>query len=105
MKLPAWLRGCESVADVLSKMMRKSIWPGIETLCDDGSSAFYLGPLQGVTKGTVSILCYDAAGQWEKTYTLRLDEVFRVEFDSQYCKLFNRYMRSKAAPQLTSASR
>ena len=74
--------------------------PAIETLCDDGFSAFYLGPIQEVTKEYVSILCYSASGRWEKVYKLPLSDVFRLEFDSPYCNLFNRYMRRQGPPPL-----
>ena len=94
-KVPAWLPRCQTITDVFANLKRRSVWPGIETLRDDGSTAFYLGPLKDVSVENVSIRCYDAAGQWEKTYHLPLQDVFRIEFDSKYCNLFNRYMQGK----------
>ena len=95
LRVPPWLPRCETIADVFENLMRRSVWPGIETLRVDGSTAFYLGPLKDIAEDRVSIRCYDAAGKWEKTYDLPVQDVFRIEFDSRYCNLFNRYMQSK----------
>ncbi|WP_321472153.1 hypothetical protein [uncultured Paludibaculum sp.] len=76
--------------------MRRSIWPAIEAVFEDGESALYLGRLEGVYVEGVRIYCYDAAGEWEDYCRLTLDQIFRIEFDDQYCRIFNRYMRSKA---------
>lgn len=97
LKVPSWVLRCQTFRDVLQQMHTRSIWPGLETLRADGSGAFYLGPLQDVSKETVSIKAYDAAGRWESVYDLPIREIVRVEFDSAYCNRFNDYMRSQEA--------
>jgi hypothetical protein len=55
----------------------------------------FIGPITEVGSEQFSLRCYDAAGRWEKVYELRYDEIFRIEFDSQYCNHFNEYMKAK----------
>ena len=91
-----WLNSCETIPQVVAGMMRRDIWPGVETISEQGGeSAFYLGPITGADSDHFSLRCYDAAGEWEKEYELGYDEIFRIEFDSKYCNHFNEYMKSR----------
>ena len=91
-----WLNSCGTIPQVISAMMRRGIWPGIETLAErDEDWAFYIGPITGVGGEQFSLRCYDAAGRWEKEYELSYDEIFRIEFGSKYCNHFNEYMKAK----------
>lgn len=99
LRAPGWLDACETIPQLLSAMMRRHIWPCIETLFNQGTeSAFYLGPLTRIAEDSFYLNCYDAAGKWEKIYRLPYENVFKIEFDSKYCKHFNAYMKS--APPL-----
>jgi hypothetical protein len=95
LRVPSWLVGCATVRGVLTTLMKRNIWPGIETLLDDGSTAFYLGPVESVSEDGFETKCYDAAGKWEAQYSFRWQEIFRVEVGSRYCTHFNKYMRDK----------
>jgi hypothetical protein len=76
--------------------MRRDIWPGVEIVFNEGrDSAFYLGRLIWLDDEHFSIRGYDAAGKWEKNYQLPYDEIFKIEFDSSYCRHFNIHMKSK----------
>jgi hypothetical protein len=91
-----WLDSCETIPQVISSMMRRDVWPAIETVPEPGDDgALYVGPITGAGSDGFSLWCYDAAGRWEKEYELGYDEIFRIEFDSKYCNHFNRYMKSK----------
>lgn len=91
-----WLDSCETIAQVIAAMMRRDIWPGIEIQSNrEDEWAFYIGPITGVESEQLTLRCYDAAGRWEKEYTLQYEEIFRIEFDSKYCNYFNEYMKSK----------
>lgn len=93
--IPDWLHKCSSVPEVLDQLKSHDMWPGVETLFDEGKgSAFYLGPILETREHSFSINCYDAAGRWEKVYDLKYDEIFRIEFDSKYCNHFNNYMKA-----------
>lgn len=95
-KVPRFIDSCETMSDVLAQLNRRDIWPGIEVLFKNGAeTAFYLGPITPIDDETFHIRCYDAAGNWEKVYELETKEICRIEFDSQYCNSFNRYMRFK----------
>ena len=94
---PKWVTKCTTVEAFLVALMKRSIWPGIEMLFGDGSTAFYLGPVKSVSADGFVTKCYDAAGKWEKDYTLRWNEIFRIEVGSRYCRQFNRYMLAKGA--------
>lgn len=98
LKVPSWIAGCATIKDLLTTLMKRSTWPAIEMLFDDGSTALYLGPVESVSVEGFKTQCYDAAGEWENGYWFRWDELFRIEFDSRYCKHFNRYMRAKNSP-------
>jgi hypothetical protein len=95
LKIPAWIGTCATLQDFVAAAMKRSIWPAIETLCDDGLTALYVGPIESVSDEGFTTLCYDAAGRWENAYSFRRRDVFRIEFDSRYCNHFNRYMRAK----------
>jgi hypothetical protein len=94
-EVPAWCHDCGSLREVFEYFKNHDIWPGVETLLDDGkTAAFCLGPITETSKRSFSLHCYDAAGRWEKVYCLDYDEVFRIEFDSKYCNHFNNYMKA-----------
>ena len=89
-----WLDSCETIADVIETLMKRDIWPGVETLSPNGKDyPFYIGPVIQTGPKAFSILGYDAAGRWEAEHELNYDEIFRIEFDSSYCKHFNKYMK------------
>ncbi|MCI0491253.1 MAG: hypothetical protein L0229_32075 [Blastocatellia bacterium] len=93
---PRWLDSCETIPQVLTTLMQRGVWPGVETIFNQGKkSAFYLGPITRVTDKRFFLKCYDAAGKWEGIYKLKCEEIFRIEFDSRYCKHFNAYMKSR----------
>jgi hypothetical protein len=92
-KSPRWLDKCENIHDVLVELKQRSIWPGIEIIYDD-DSVFYLGPIEQVHDDSVDLNCYDATGKWEKTYEIDFHEIYRIEFDSDYCNAFNSYMQT-----------
>lgn len=89
-----WLDSCATLPQVFAALKSRDIWPGVEIVYGKKKSAFYLGPITESTDEGFSITCYDAAGRWEGGYELSYREVFRVEFDSRYCKHFNAYMRA-----------
>ncbi len=95
LKVPSWVVRCATMRDVLTTLMKGAIWPGIEMLFEDGSTAFYLGPVESVSKDSFETKCYDATGEWENQYSFRWKELFRVEVGSRYCTHFNKYMRAK----------
>jgi hypothetical protein len=95
LKVPSWVVRCATIQDVLTILMKRTIWPGIEILFADRSTAFYLGPVESVSKDGFETKCYDATGKWEKQYSFRWREIFRVEVGSRYCTHFNKYMRAK----------
>lgn len=96
LKIPAWLKACQTIPQVLTEMMERGIWPGIEHISPNNSeSAFYIGPINDTTKEGVYIYCYDAAGKWEKEYYLSYQNIFRIELESKYCKYFNQYMKAQ----------
>lgn len=98
LKCPAWLLKCSSLNDVISSVNRRSIWPAIEVLSDDGNEGvLYLGPITHMEDVSFKLHCYDATGKWEREYKLNLGELFRIEFDSNYCNNFNRYMQGKSS--------
>lgn len=97
-----WLENCETVPQVLAEIQRRDIWPGIEILFKNTMSAFYLGPITRCNQDDFSILCYSAAGNWEKEYQLPYSEIFRIDLESRYCIHFNAYMRKRPFPVLQS---
>ena len=104
---PQWLHNCESIREVISELMQRDIWPGIEVLFDKDKvrrSAFFIGPIVEIKKNKFFVKCYDAAGKWEKVYPIRYDEVFRIEFDSKYCNHFNEYMKTHNKDGRTDAA-
>ncbi|MGH9941080.1 MAG: hypothetical protein ACRD9R_01830 [Pyrinomonadaceae bacterium] len=95
LRAPHWLDSCETIPQVFASMMRRDIWPAVEIVFnEERESALYLGPITNLNDEQFSLKCYDAAGKWEKTYKLSYDEIFKIEFDSSYCKHFNAYMKS-----------
>ena len=99
LRVPRWLARCETIVDVLQNLMEHRIWPGVEILYGHPEKdAFYLGPIENVSRKTVGLKSYDAAGKWENTYSLEVAEIFRIEFDSNYCNHFNKYMQQSREP-------
>jgi len=77
--------------------MERDIWPGVELVDKERSQKspmFFVGPITEVGRSEFSIYCYDAAGCWEKTYKLEIQNIFKIIFDDMYTKHFNRYMRT-----------
>lgn len=96
LSLPDWIASCDTIQQIVTELMTLDIWAGVETIFKNGKdSAFYIGPITKTTDEQFSLKCYDAAGKWEKEYWLEYDEIFRIEFESKYCKYFNAYMQSK----------
>ncbi len=95
LRIPAWLTTCQTIPQILTELMTRGIWPGIEHLATDHTeTAFYIGSIKDTTKDGIYIYCYDAAGKWEKEYYLNYQNIFKIEINSKYCKYFNHYMRS-----------
>lgn len=92
-RAPAWISSCQTLAQVVSAMAKRDIWPAVELVFAKKRSALYIGPIVAVEKGGFYINCYDAAGKWEKVYWMKFNEVFRLEFGSAYTEHFNTYMR------------
>lgn len=96
LRVPRWLDSCKTIPQVIQNIKQHNIWPIIERLFNEGKETdFYIGPITEVSDESFSVYCYDAAGEWESEYKIRYEEIFRVEFDSKYCKHFNSYMRNK----------
>jgi hypothetical protein len=96
LRAPRWLDSCETLQQVLTTLMRRDIWPGVEIVYNEGAdSAFYLGVISGAEDEQFSIRSYDAAGKWEKNSVLDYDEIFKIEFNSKYCNHFNAHMKLK----------
>ena len=94
---PQWIASCDSIPQIFDELKHRDVWPGVETIFDDGNdSAFYIGPIVATDKTEFLLYCYSAAGEWERVYTLPYDEVFRISIDDRYCNYFNAYMRSKS---------
>lgn len=97
---PAWMQRCQSLAELFSGLKARDIWPGVEILVDnDTDDEFYLGQLTEVGREEFRLMCYDSEGNWEREFSLRYDQLFRVEINSRYCKRFNAYMKSKASEE------
>ncbi len=96
LRLPLWMIACQTIPQVLIELMDRGIWPGIEHLDDEKTStAFYLGPITGTGDTGFWLYCYDAAGKWEKEYFLNYQNIFKLEINSNYCKHFNKFMKSQ----------
>jgi hypothetical protein len=81
------------------ELKHRNIWPGVETLTNNGKgSAFFLGPLVDLGNSHFSLFCYDAAGKWEKVYSIKYSKIFRIVFDSSYCNQFNKYLKAYNKP-------
>lgn len=93
---PSWLTQSTSIFHVLRELMHRDIWPAIEVVINDGKeSVFYLGPIVYVNEDEVILHGYSADGEWEKSYEISHDEIFRIEFDSKYCNHFNEFIKTK----------
>ncbi len=95
---PDWIEDCGSIKQIINSLKDKDIWAGIEIVFERKKkikSSFYLGPITHIGEKFFRLKCYDADGKWEKEYELLYDEIFRIEFDSNYCNHFNKYMKLK----------
>lgn len=95
--LVEWPSGLANVPDVLAYLKERDLWPAIEIVYS-GGSPLYLGPITKITNETVRIYCYDGAGEWEKEYDIDLAEIFKIEIESRYTRLFNAYMKTRRKP-------
>ena len=96
-KPPKWTYQCESMRDVLLQVERRGIWPGLEEIIDN-QSAFYIGPVRCSGAREFEMLCYDAAGKWEKWYALEFSDVCGVVVKDNYTERFNSFMRKTNPP-------
>lgn len=92
-----WLEKVDSAKDIATVLARRNIWPAIETV-EKRNAYLYVGPIFHVGDDEVEIYCYDAAGNWEGSYSLDYRRVFRLEFDSKYLQHFNDYMMQGDKP-------
>lgn len=92
-----WPSELDILPDIFAHLKERGIWPAVEILFR-GGDALYLGPITEVTKDTMKIYCYDAAGMWEKEYEVNLAEVFKIEIQSRYARLFSEYMKKRKPP-------
>jgi hypothetical protein len=92
---PKWMARCDTIPQLFEAFKRRDIWPGVEILLENDYE-FYLGQLTEVGTDEFRLMGYDAAGEWEKEFSIRYDQLFRIEVFSQYCERFNEFMRSKA---------
>jgi len=95
-RIPAWMSRCRSMSDVIDGLMRRDIWPGIQTVSSDQFlSAFYLGPILERDADSLSLYCYDAAGKWEKPYDIPILQICEIRVGDSYSRHFNRFMKSQ----------
>ncbi|MHC5083966.1 MAG: hypothetical protein ACYTET_08535 [Planctomycetota bacterium] len=95
-KSPRWLDNCITFRQILEKLKQKDIWPAVEIIFRDKQKTktlFYIGPITQIKKNAFWIHCYDATGKWEKEYKIGYDEIFKIEFNDNYSRHFNAYMR------------
>ena len=106
--IPQWLQECESIREVVSKLMQNDIWPCVEVLLNKESTsraAFFLGPVVETEKDGFLMDCYDAAGRWGKAYAIiKYNDLLRIEFDDRYSNHFNQYMRTHNKDSGTDAA-
>jgi hypothetical protein len=92
-----WIRELKTIRQAIQVLYQRKIWPAIEVVWDD-QSALYIGPITAVTNRNFRLLCYDAAGEWEKEYTIAHREVFRIDFWGAYTNHFNAHMKASSNP-------
>jgi len=86
---------------IIDHLHDKDIWPAVEVIYK-GRPSVYVGPITSVAVHSFELLCYNAAGKWEKKYELDFEEVFKLEIESKYVTRFNEYMRAKGGRPGTS---
>ena len=97
---PAWVEGCADWRAFFTAVRSRDVWPGIEVIVEGGAeSALYIGPVLTVGETSLTLLTYDAAGAWEKSYEIDYAEIFRVDLETKYCSRFNDFMRAKGLPE------
>ena len=94
----AWPSNLTSLAEVCAYLKERDIWPAVEIIYNGDDSAFYIGPITEISKRSLRLYCYDAAGQWEKEYEIDFAEIFRIEFESRYARNFNAFMKTRPKP-------
>ena len=95
-KSPRWLGNCTSLKQILEKLQKKDIWPAIEIIFMKGRKTktdLYIGKITRIKNDSFWIYDYDAAGKWQKECEIYYDEIFKIEFDDEYTRYFNAYMR------------
>jgi hypothetical protein len=95
LRIPLWLKKCETFSDLILTLKKREIWPAIEVIGEDDSGCLYIGPITAIEKANFSVECYDAAGKWDGVAKFGFNEVFRLEFGTRYTKHFNNYMKRK----------
>lgn len=98
LKSPKWIEKCGSLAEILSALKAKDIWPNIETIYGYGRNLdtdFYIGQIVDVEDRCFRIRHYDAAGEWEGEVEIDYNDLFRIEFNDSYSVRFNEYMKAK----------
>ncbi len=97
-KTPKWLDKCETLADIVAALQKNDIWPCIETIHRSGSDTdvdFYIGRITDVGERCFNIHHYDAAGEWEGECEIDYKDLFRIEFNDEYSRQFNKYMKEQ----------
>lgn len=79
----------------------KSQYEGIIVECEDAedeSEDFYIGSVLSSNENDVTIRHFDGLGVWEdKPYTIPLDEVSLIQFDTPYINRFWKYLAGPSA--------
>ncbi len=96
-KLP-WIKKISTFRELMKVLSRDNFWPVVE-MNHKGESALYIGPILQTTTRWFYLYCYDATGKWEKGYTLRYNEISKVEFYDRYSHHFNNYMDTLPPPK------
>jgi hypothetical protein len=97
-RAPRWLSHCTTLKQILEKLQKKDIWPAIEIIYKRGSKTeteLYIGNITRIEKDAFWIYDYDAAGKWQKECEIKYSEIFKIEFDDNYTRHFNAYMRPR----------
>jgi hypothetical protein len=101
---PDWLNETESLREVISELAKRDIWPVVEALYKKKTrSAFYIGPITKAGKDRFYLYYYDSAGKWQREYEIKYNEIFKIEFDTNYANRFNDFMRNRTIDSPASA--
>lgn len=93
-----WLDSCKTLQDVAQVILKRKIWPAVETLCDEHNKTdIFIGPITRLTDNGFFQRSYDAAGKWQKECAIPYETIFSIEFDSHYLNRFNSFMRKRIA--------